>query len=224
MQDLNDLVRSGAVLYLGISDTPAWVVSKANQYARDHGLRQFSVYQGLWNAAIRDIERDIVPMCADSGMALCPWGPIGQGRFHTAEQFKEREKGGDGRKIKAATDLDKQVSKVLEDIASDLKTTIHSVALAYISQKAPYVFPIIGGRRVEHLEANVGSLELHLTDEVIAKIDGAYDFSYGFPHAFLKDPFEMKGAALKSADVSLLNSGGAVDWVEPVGAIKPKKA
>jgi aryl-alcohol dehydrogenase-like predicted oxidoreductase len=57
MQSLNHLVVQGKVLYLGISDTPAWVVSKANQYARDHNLRQFSVYQGKWNAAERDFER-----------------------------------------------------------------------------------------------------------------------------------------------------------------------
>lgn len=58
MLTLNDLVTSGKVLYLGASDMPAWVVAKANQYARDHGLRQFVVYQGMWNAGMRDFERD----------------------------------------------------------------------------------------------------------------------------------------------------------------------
>lgn len=67
MQSLNNLVVQGKVLYLGVSDTPAWVVSKANQYARDHGLRQFCVYQGRWNAASRDFEREIIPMCRDEG-------------------------------------------------------------------------------------------------------------------------------------------------------------
>lgn len=59
MQALHRVVMAGKVLYLGISDTPAWVVSKANQYARDHGLTQFSVYQGHWSAAMRDSERDV---------------------------------------------------------------------------------------------------------------------------------------------------------------------
>jgi aryl-alcohol dehydrogenase-like predicted oxidoreductase len=72
MQSLNYLVQQGKVLYLGISDTPAWVVSKANQYARDHGLRQFSVYQGRWSAADRDFERDIIPMVRDEGW----WRPL----------------------------------------------------------------------------------------------------------------------------------------------------
>lgn len=79
MQSLNNLVRQGKVLYLGISDTPAWVVAKANAYARQHGLRPFSVYQGRYSALIRDLERDIIPMCRDEGMAIHPWGVLGSG-------------------------------------------------------------------------------------------------------------------------------------------------
>ncbi|KAI4178197.1 MAG: hypothetical protein L6R41_008497, partial [Letrouitia leprolyta] len=81
MQSLNALVLARKVLYLGISDTPAWLVVKANAYARHHGLRPFSVYQGRWSAAERDFERDILPMCADQGMGLCPWGVLGGGYF-----------------------------------------------------------------------------------------------------------------------------------------------
>ena len=95
MQSLDHLVKAGKVLYLGVSDTPAWVVAKANQYARDHGLRQFSVYQGLYNAAIRDCERDILPMIKDEGMAFAPWGALGQGKFKTQEQIDEMAKQGD---------------------------------------------------------------------------------------------------------------------------------
>ena len=85
MQSLNQLVLAGKVLYLGVSDTPAWVVSKANEYARNHGLRQFSVYQGLWSAAERDVEREILPMVKAEGMAMAPWGSLGGGKFKTAE-------------------------------------------------------------------------------------------------------------------------------------------
>ena len=81
MQSLHHMVASGKVLYLGISDTPAWIVSKANEYARQQGLTQFSVYQGWWSAAVRDFERDILPMCESEGMALCPWGSVGRGRL-----------------------------------------------------------------------------------------------------------------------------------------------
>ncbi|PYH98718.1 Aldo/keto reductase, partial [Aspergillus ellipticus CBS 707.79] len=79
MQSLNHLVAQGKVLYLGISDTPAWVVTKANEYARAHGLRPFCVYQGRYSAVLRDLERDIIPMCRDEGMAIHAWGVLGSG-------------------------------------------------------------------------------------------------------------------------------------------------
>ena len=63
MRALNDVVAQGKVLYLGISDTPAWIVAKANEYARGHNLTPFVLYQGRYNAAIRDMEREIIPMC-----------------------------------------------------------------------------------------------------------------------------------------------------------------
>ena len=72
MSALHQQVAFGNVIYLGISDTPAWTVSKANQYARDHGLTPFSVYQGWWSAVKRDFERDILPMAEDEGMAVAP--------------------------------------------------------------------------------------------------------------------------------------------------------
>jgi aryl-alcohol dehydrogenase-like predicted oxidoreductase len=95
MQSLDHLVKAGKVLYLGASNTPAWVVAKANQYARDHGLRQFSVYQGLYNAAKRDAEREILPMVRDEGMAFASYQAIGGGKFKTKEQVEAMEKADD---------------------------------------------------------------------------------------------------------------------------------
>lgn len=79
MQSLNHLVQRGSALYLGISNAPAWMVSKANEYARSHGLRQFSVYQGRISAGARDLEREIIPMCNEEGMAIHAWGVVGNG-------------------------------------------------------------------------------------------------------------------------------------------------
>ena len=89
MQGLNRLVQAGKILYLGVSDTPAYIVTRANQYARDHGLKQFCVYQGQWSAAKRDLEAEILPMCDLEGMAIAPWGALGGGNFKTEEQRKE---------------------------------------------------------------------------------------------------------------------------------------
>ncbi|PON22573.1 aldo/keto reductase [Trichoderma gamsii] len=175
MQSLNNLVVSGKVLYLGISDSPAWVVSKANEYARNHGLRQFSVYQGRWSAASRDFERDIIPMVKSEGMALAPWGALGAGRFKTEEQRKAEG----GRNVVATTE-EITVSKVLEIVANRKNSIITSVALAYVMHKAPYVFPIVGGRKVEQLRENIAALSLKLTEEDIAEIEAAVPFALGF--------------------------------------------
>lgn len=180
MQSLNHLVARGQVLYLGVSDTPAWVVSKANQYARDHGLRQFCVYQGRWSAASRDFEREIIPMCRDEGMGLAPWGALGSGTFKSEEERKKAE----GRAAAASEDQIK-TSRVLEQIAKKKGTLITSVALAYVMHKTPYVFPIVGGRKVEHLKGNIEALTLRLTKEDMEAIEGAAPFDPGFPNSFL---------------------------------------
>lgn len=72
MDSLHMLVEQGKVLYLGISDTPAWVVAAANTYAVEQGKTPFSIYQGRWNIMLRDMERDIIPMARHFGMALAP--------------------------------------------------------------------------------------------------------------------------------------------------------
>ena len=67
MDSLHNLLQQGKVLYLGISDAPAYIVATANTYAKAHGKTQFSIYQGRWNVMSRDMERDIVPMCRHFG-------------------------------------------------------------------------------------------------------------------------------------------------------------
>lgn len=77
MDGLHILVEHGKVLYLGISDTPAWVVSAANMYAMLQGKAQSSIYQGRWNGMLRDFEREIIPMARQFGVALAPWDVLG---------------------------------------------------------------------------------------------------------------------------------------------------
>lgn len=141
MRSLNTLADQGKILYLGqylpalfdsnvvltyagVSDTPAWIVSKANQWARDHGMRPFVVYQGQWSAAIRDFERDIIPMCEAEGMGLAPWGALGSGNFKSEEQRKAT----DGRKTFQVTERDVAISKVLEKMAKAKGTVITGIA------------------------------------------------------------------------------------------------
>lgn len=219
MQSLNHMVQRGKVLYLGVSDTPAWVVSKANQYARDHGLRPFSVYQGRWSAAERDFEREIIPMAREEGMALCPWGSLGGGNFTVQEKTASGEK---GRNFRPQTEDQKRVSEKLATVAKAKNTLITSVALAYVMHKTPYVVPIVGGRKVEHLKGNIEALGLQLSEEEIDDIDSAINFDVGFPMNFL---FEFGGSKyntrMTSSDVGLLKYAGPLDSHPHGQPVKP---
>lgn len=216
MHALHDLVSSGKVLYLGVSNTPAWVVSMANEYARQKGLTPFSVYQGQWSLAERDIEREILPMCNDQGMALIPYGVLGSGSFRTtAQRQAERENLGakrEGRNI-AMTDKPEKavVADALEKIALERGTNITSVALAWARTKGPYIFPVVGGRKIEHLRGSIEALGLELTKEEIADIEKAVPFDFGYPQTILGGP----GGATKPGDVWMTRRFGTFDWVAP---------
>lgn len=205
MQSLNHVVAAGKVLYLGVSDTPAWVVSKANEYARNHGLRQFSVYQGRWNAGARDFERDIIPMVRSENMGLVPWGVLGGGAFKSAAQ---READGAGR-THAQSDQNEQVSKALEAVGKRKGVSHLSVALAYVMAKEPYVFPIVGCRTLKHVEGNIEALSVKLSDEDIKEIEEASPLDLGFPMSFLYGPQIPK----HNTEVWLTTVGGEFEHV-----------
>ena len=221
MQSLHHVVASGKVLYLGISDTPAWIVSKANEYARQKGLTQFSVYQGLWNAAVRDFERDIIPMCEAEGMALAPWGALGRGSFMSPEDYEKKE---GGRKM-GQTDNAKKVSVTLAKLAKEKDTLITSIALAYVRHKSPYVFPIVGGRKVEHLKGNIEALKIELSDQELEEIDNAAPFEHGFPFDFMFGYGGDKKYNLNMGpdDIHFVKTAGGLDTVGRSKAPRPRK-
>ncbi|KAL9621507.1 MAG: hypothetical protein Q9160_004037 [Pyrenula sp. 1 TL-2023] len=216
MQSLNTLISQGKVLYLGISDAPAWVVAKANAYAREHGLRQFSIYQGRYSAHLRDLEREVIPMCQAEGMCFHPWGVLGGGSFRPPDAGPKQE----GRiNDPLLTGREEKVSAVLNVVAKRHAVPVTSVAIAYVLQKNPYTIPLIGGRKVAHLKSNIAALSLELTPEEIAEVETGYDFDFGFPFNF----YTMGKSIMPRApqDVVMLENLGHFDHVEPTKAIKP---
>ncbi|EJF62157.1 aryl-alcohol dehydrogenase [NADP+] [Dichomitus squalens LYAD-421 SS1] len=188
MDALHNLVVSGKVLYLGVSNMPAWLVLKANEYARYNGKTPFVIYQVKWSVLERDTERDILPMCRHEGIALAPYGVLAAGHIRTDEEEERRLHSGElGRQILPGqkwkrTHEERAVCQVLERIAKEVGAkSITAVAIAYVMQKAPFIFPIIGGRKVEQLEANVEALNIHLTEEHFKLIDDASPFQQGYP-------------------------------------------
>ncbi|KAF6845223.1 norsolorinic acid reductase [Colletotrichum musicola] len=216
MQSLNALVQARKVLYLGVSDAPAWWVVKCNSYARQHGMRPFSVYQGRWSAAARDLEREVLGMCADQGMGIAPWGCLGGGYF---KPKAEGDAAAEGRKMDVKTGREAGVAEVLGQVAARAGAPMTSVAMAYVLHKAPYVFPIVGGRKVEHLRGNIEALGLELSQEDIEEIETGYDFDVGFPYDFLGGGKAPRGPA----DVVFTQRFGNFDYLPPVGGVKPHK-
>lgn len=249
MQSLNTLILQGKVLYLGISDAPAWLVVKANAYARQHGLRPFSIYQGRYSAQARDLEREIIPMCRDEGMAVHAWGVLGAGYFKPADAAEDQG----SRKMPPNMLLgrEQQVSKVLGNVARRHGVPIASVAIAYVLAKVcpspplssppnlpttnpfppplstiqtPYITPILGGHKPTHLRSNISALGLALTPTDIATIESGYDFDIGFPQSFLNMAPDGKGRMIDGPqDVSILGSLGTFDYVMLVGVVRPKR-
>ncbi|KAI0757949.1 Aldo/keto reductase [Fomes fomentarius] len=187
MDGLHNLIVAGKVLYLGVSNVPAWLVVKANAYARQHGKTPFVIYQAPWSVLQREVEREVLPMCVHEGLAIAAFGVLGGGKIRTdAEEERRRATGERGRTIMGPqwerTPEERAVCAVLERIAKEVGAeSITAVAIAYIQHKAPYVFPIVGGRKVEHLLANVEALKVSLSDAHIKAIEDAKPFVKGYP-------------------------------------------
>jgi aryl-alcohol dehydrogenase-like predicted oxidoreductase len=185
MTHLHSYVMSHNILYLGASDLPAWVVVKANAYARSHGLTPFSVYEGRWNAAYRDMEAELIPMCEDQGMAIVPWAALGGGQLMSAAQRTEAAKTPGSRQAaysQSAGDI--AVCDAIEKISDKRKCSFQAVALAYLFAQSTYVFPIVGVQKVEHVKAMTDALRIKLSDEEVKEIQAAKSFRPQFPTDF----------------------------------------
>lgn len=218
MQGLHQLVQAGKILYLGISDTPAWIVSKANQYARDNALTPFVVYQGRWSLGDRDVERDILPMCKAEGLGIAPWNVLGGGMFKTDEEVEKLKSAGEAARkefVPGSFQKSRPIVKALQKIATAKNSTITGIALAYVLAKIPYVFPILGGRKIEHLKGSIEALEnVTLTPEDIKELEDASPIDLGFPHNFVGQ---------SPATNFIVSSAAKYSWVEDPKAIQFKK-
>ncbi|KAH9058234.1 NADP-dependent oxidoreductase domain-containing protein [Lactarius vividus] len=163
----------GKVLYLVYA--PAWVVSKANQYARDLGKTPFVIYQGQWSVLERSFQRDIIPMTRSEGLALAPWGILSGGRIRIdAEEAHRRESGEKGRMVfhlNWEITEERKMSLVLEEVAQE-------VGVEGITAKRLLIFPTTGCRKVEHLRENLKAL--NITPDSRADSENATTFEIGF--------------------------------------------
>ncbi|MDX2135016.1 MAG: aldo/keto reductase [Saprospiraceae bacterium] len=186
LRGLDDLVHSGKVHYIGISDTPAWVVSRANTMA---DLRGWTAYAGLqieYSLLQRTPERDLLPMAAALDLAVTPWGALGGGVL--TGKYLKGEPGRIKENSARRSDRANEIAQAVANVADELGKLPAQVAINWSRQRDPglTVVPIIGARTAEQLEQSLGCLDWTIPPEALEKLDAASAIELGFPHDFLR--------------------------------------
>jgi aryl-alcohol dehydrogenase-like predicted oxidoreductase len=175
---LDDLVASGKVLAVGISNTPAWVVSRAVTLAELRGWASFVGIQVAHSLVSRTAERDLLPMAKELGLLVTGWAPLAQGLLA-------------GKETPFSTEAQRGVAAVAAEVARELGHTPAQVALAWSMAKG--VVPVIGSTKVEQVRDSLGAAGLTLPDEQLARLDEASAFDAGYPHNFLQIKVDILG-------------------------------
>jgi len=189
MRAFDDLVRQGKVLYIGVSDAPAWWIAQANTLAELRGWTRFVGLQIEYSLIERTIERELLPMAKAFKLGLVAWSPLAggllSGKYHSkkgaadarysSEMMKEfMSKGERADRIVAA----------LETVSRQSGHSVAQVALAWLRYRDIPVVPIIGARKLDQLRDNLASLDFELTGEQVDALDQASAIDLGFPHDF----------------------------------------
>ena len=174
LEALDSAVRSGKVRYLGASSMWAWQFSKALHLAGEHGWHRFVSMQDHYNLLNREEEREMLPLCADEGIGVIPWSPLARGRLtrdwdETTARSETDEFGsrlyGEG---------DRVIVERVAEVAEARGVPRAQVALAWVLSKPVVSAPIVGVTKDRHLDDAVSAVDLHLSDEEIARLEEPY--------------------------------------------------
>jgi len=177
MEALHDLVKSGKVRYIGGSSMYAWQFAKANHVAEMHGWTKFVSMQNYYNVMYREEEREMLPYCADQGIAVIPWSPLARGKL--ARDFDEstirQELDEAGKRMFAGLgDADRAIIERVREVAEKRGVPRAQVALAWLLGKPVVTAPIVGASKPHHLEDAVAALDIVLTPEEVAYLEEPY--------------------------------------------------
>ncbi|MFD0883943.1 aldo/keto reductase [Streptosporangium algeriense] len=199
LRAMDDLVRTGKVLYVGISNTPAWQVSRMQAIADLRGWSPLIALQIEYSLIERTVERDLIPMAREMGLGVVPWSPLGSGVLtgkytHADLDAGEASADPEGTRKNVAmangslTERSLAITDVVKEVAAGRGATPAQVALAWTLLNPAVTSSIIGARTLTQLEDNLGALELSLTEDEVAALDEAGAVELGFPHTFLTSP------------------------------------
>lgn len=203
MRALDDMVRAGKVLYIGISDTPAWVVSAATMLADLQGWTRFAGLQIEYNLILRDAERELLPMARNFDLSVVVWGALAfgllTGKFNnspakSAGATRVGQVGHEPTPSLAGMDMNQLTSKrnlrIAEEVgrvAAEIDRSSAQVALAWISARNPLMIPIVGARTTAQLKDNLRCVDIQFSEEQRKRLDDVSRIELGFPHEFLAD-------------------------------------
>lgn len=190
MRAFDDLVRAGKVLYIGISDAPAWVVAQCNTLAQLRGWTQFIGLQIEYSLIQRAPERELLPMAHTLDIGVTAWSPLASG-WLTGKYTNGKDDGDDKRLDNEMmegfvdkSDRNTKIAQEVDKVAQQIGTSSSQVALAWLLSKN--VIPIVGARKVSHVEDNLKCVEVKLSAEQIAQLDNVSQIELGFPHNFFQ--------------------------------------
>lgn len=199
MRAMDDLVSAGKVLYVGVSNAPAWVIAQANTDAFHRGRIQFAVVQVEYNLIERDVEREILPMARALELAVMAWTPLASG-WLTAKYLDDDVAAGNGARrarqprrldnplMKRFVSRDERTIKIAGEvrrIAQEIGRLPAQVALNWLRQNN--VIPIFGARTAAQVRDNMTCVEFELTPEQMQQLNQVGKIPLGYPHAFLNN-------------------------------------
>ena len=193
----DDLVRSGKVRYIGVSNFRAWQLMKALGLSDKNGWVKFVAAQYQYSLVERNIEPEILDLCAVESIGLVPWGPLGGG-FLTGKyrQHRQPESPEEGRIavmeddteeswVNRNTDRNWQIMDVMDEIVLSYEGATHSqVALKWLLKQPTVASVIVGVRTMEQLEDNLGALNLELSVDEFQRLDESSSIPMVYPYGF----------------------------------------
>lgn len=188
LRGLDDLIRQGKILYIGISDTPAWIVSHANTLAELNGWTRFVGLQIKYSLLDRTAELDLLPMARYFNLAVTPWSVVGGGILTGKYSKDSRPEDGRSTVIPTIKERDLKIAEAVKEIADEIGCTPSQVALNWVRKQRGTIIPIIGSRKPEQIQENLNSLNFDLTDEQIERLNNLSSIELTFPHSFLSNP------------------------------------
>jgi aryl-alcohol dehydrogenase-like predicted oxidoreductase len=202
MRGLDDLVRSGKTIYVGLSDFPAWRTASASTLAQLRGWAPIIAQQIEFSLVERSADRELLPMAQAHGLATVGWSPLGggvlTGKYRRGETGRQT---GMGRLFHAEdTDQKTRIIDTVESIAGDIGVSAGQVAIAWVAAKG--VLPIIGPRTRAQLDDNLKAVDVRLDAAQLQALDDVSAITLGFPHdMLLEQPLRNRLAGGNAASI-----------------------